>query len=250
MMRQDYCKNRLNKGKYISNEVAKATIKDVLKFYKQKSTLPLNYVLDVGSGTGLYTKEISKYAKIVVAVEPFKEAYEFSLKNIPSNVKVYNNKVEEFDTPIRFDLVLSLTTIEHMDNVELAFKRIFKLLRHGGILYVTAPNKLWPYDNHYRLPFLTWLPLNIANAYMKLMRRGDSYEDSFYSKSYFGMKRLFNSMPCWYEFVLPDPDAIHLGCNTKNTISSIIRSIGIKLIRQLHFFWIFSKGFIVLAVKK
>lgn len=207
-------------------------------------------VLDVGSGFGLYSQELGKYVKKVIGVEPYKEAYEKALElNKKNNVVFFNSLIEDFETREKFDLVVSLTTLEHMLNQTASFKKVFSLLRRGGILYLTAPNKWWPIEPHYALPFLSWLPIPLANIYMKLVGAGKSYRDSSYSLSYFGMKNLFNKYDCTYYFLVPDPNASYLGCGTGSGSYKLIRSMGISLIRRFPILWSISKGFIVVAKK-
>jgi SAM-dependent methyltransferase len=47
-----------------------------------------------------------------------------------------------------FDLVICLTTIEHVADVDRVLAEIARVLRGGGVLYLEAPNYLWPYESH------------------------------------------------------------------------------------------------------
>lgn len=248
IFKQNYSKNY----KDIDSNVFEDTIKDILR-YTQERLKKKNYdlkVLDVGSGRGLYSFALAKKVKKVVGVEPHIELYKKAVKNnFFSNVIFIPSKIEDFQTNEQFDLVLSLTTIEHMPDAKASFDRIFNLLKSGGIIYITAPNKLWPFDYHYRLLFITYLPLRIANLYMRAMRRGTSFEDSCHAKTYFGMKKFLRSYPCQFKFILPDPNSSYLGCGHEGPKSQIIKKLGIKLIQRFPFLWLISKGFIVLVQK-
>lgn len=222
------------------------TIRDILTITKRLGKKNKDLVaLDVGSGLGIYSYELSKKIKQVIGVEPDKNAFKLAVKR--KNLTFYNTLIEKFDTKQRFDLVVSLTTLEHMPDANASFKRIFKLLKKGGIMYVTAPNKLWPYEYHYKLWFLNYLPLPVANLYVRIMGRGKSFQDSSYAKTYIGMKKFFNQFPCQYEFVLPDPNASYLGCGTEG--GKLLKIVGINLIKRLPFMWIFSRGFIMIVRK-
>jgi 2-polyprenyl-3-methyl-5-hydroxy-6-metoxy-1,4-benzoquinol methylase len=209
-------------------------------------------VLDVGSGFGLYSQELGKYVKRVVGIEPFKGAFDKAVNmNHRPNVSFYNCPIEDFLTNERFDLVISLTTIEHMPDAEKSFKHILKLMKNNSMIYLTAPNKLWPIEPHYRLLFLSLLPLPIADIYLRVTKKGLTYKDSSYSKTYFGMRNLFDKLKCNYTFILPySADAIYLGCGTQSTSSKLLRRIGIWLIRRIPIFWVLSKGFIMVIKKK
>lgn len=68
------------------------------------------------------------------------------------------------------------------------FKEIYRVLRQGGFCYFAAGNKLWPWEYHYNLPFLSWLPKTFANFYVRLTGRANSYYESL--RTYWGLKKL------------------------------------------------------------
>jgi SAM-dependent methyltransferase len=239
----------------VPHTVIAATVKEILGIVEKKLGKKAKdlIILDVGSGWGEYTFELEKYVKKVIAVEPYKKVYDISIKNKSlrkSKVEFHNLEIEKFNTKEKFDVVISLTTIEHMSNAELSFKKIFSLLKKGGVIYATAPNKWWLFESHYGLPALAWLPLPLANIYLRLAKMGNSYKDCSYSRSYFGMKKLFDKFPCDYYFHLPDEKSAYLGCGSNGFINGYIRSFGIKLIKKAPLFWYISKGFIIIAIKK
>jgi len=220
-------------------------IRDILAVTKQPGKKNKDLVvLDVGSGLGKYSYELSKRVKQVVGVEPDRNTFKLAIPR--KNLTFYNTLIEKFDTKQRFDLVVSGATLEHMPDANASFKRIFKLLKVGGIIYITTPNKLWPYEYHYRLWFLSYLPLSLANLYVRMAGKGKSYQDSSYSMTYFGIKKFFNQFPCQYKFVLPDPKASYLKYSEG---SNIVRVVGIRLLKYFPFLWVFSKSFIMVVRK-
>jgi len=173
------------------------------KKYLGKSPEEIN-VLDVGSGRGDFSIQMAKAFKSVVAVEPYKEAYLYAKKNTPKQLKTIrfkNSSIEKFESKNKYDLIVALTIFEHLKNQKKAFNKMFSLLREGGVIYITAPNKYWPTEQHYGLLFLSWLPLPVANAYLKLLKGVSSYEDSSYSRGYYATRRFFDQYPCTYEFI-------------------------------------------------
>lgn len=245
----------VRRKKNLPKAVVKSTIDEILVWAKEMLAKPTSelLVLDVGAGTGEYSFELEKCVKKVVAVEPFKDAYIAAVrkkKKLSSKVLLYNSLIEDFDYPEKFDLVASLTTFEHMAKQEKSFMRIFSLMKKEGIIYLTAPNRLWPFEYHYRLPFLSWLPLPLSNLYLRLTKRGISYENSAYSRTYFGMRKFFDKFSCRYEFVLPkDLGVAYLGCGEGGGLYHFLKRVGIRLIKNFPFFWAFSKGFIIIIKK-
>lgn len=248
---QEYYLNRKPGTK--SYRVISSTIEAVLEIAQEQLGKPRAklIVLDVGCGSGEYSFEIAKQVKMVVGIEPYKAAYQKAQenKNKQNNLKFVNCLIEDYTSKVKFDLVLSLATIEHMPNACKSFKNIFSLMKPGGLIYLTAPNRWWPLESHYHLPFLSLLPLPLANFYLKVTNRGYSYQSSSYSKSYFGLKKFFDKFDCSYKFLLPNPDSPYLGCGQDGRLSYQIRGLGIWLIKQIPLMWVFSKGFIMVIKK-
>lgn len=211
-------------------------------------------VLDVGAGDGNFAFAIEKYVNKIVAIEPDDLQYKAAVKKRKKNksrVVFYKTLIENFSTNDRFDLVLCLTVLEHMPNARASFAHIFKLMKSGGMIYLTVPNRLWPYEYHYRLFFLSYLPLPLANLYVRLFKRGSSFSDSSYFPTYYGIKKFFNSFSCTYEFIPPDPSAAYLGWGLPmSKWYSVMQTVGIKLLNKYPFFWFFSKTFMMVIVKK
>lgn len=232
--------------------VIKETIKDILILAEKelgKSRKEMT-ALDIGSGFGMYAQELARQVEKVVAVEPFTGAYEKAVKlNRRKNIQFVNALIEDYKGNEKFDLAVSLTTLEHMPKAERSFENVFQCMKKNSLLYLTAPNKLWPVEPHYALPFLSWLPLSLANLYLRLTGKGILYKDSSYSRTYWGMKNLFNHFPHKYSFVVPSANAIYLGCGSQNLKSAAFRKIGIWLIKKMPIFWTLSKGFIMMVKK-
>lgn len=227
-------------------EIVRAT-----KKYQKRNSEQIS-VLDVGSGRGDFSIQLAKAFKKVVGVEPYVQAYKYALKNTPKelkNISFHHKKIEQFQTKERFDLIVALTIFEHIQNPKEAFTKVFELLKPGGVIYLTAPNKYWIFEQHYGLPFLSWFPLRIANWYLKKTKGVNSFEDSSYSKGYYGMRKFFDNFPCKYEFILPfDQESAYIGYGKKG-IYTYIKNFGIALIKLHPIFWSISKGFIMVIIK-
>src|SRR3989344_4219649 len=122
-------------------------------------------VLDIGCGNGLISKNLREYCKELIAVDVedkrlIEGDYKFILvkdENLPFE-KNY------------FDIIISNQVIEHVTDQDLHIKEIFRVLSDKGICYLATPNKYWPIEPHYYLPFLGLLPTKIANIYLKIFK--------------------------------------------------------------------------------
>lgn len=209
-------------------------------------------VMDCGCGTGDYLFELERHARQAVGIEPDAAAFEVATLRKSKHghrSKLVHGFVEDYSDPETFDLILSLTTVEHMPNARASMEKLVQLLKPGGMIYLTAPNKLWPMECHYGLPFLSYLPLPFANLYLRLSGKGKSYEDCSYARTYWGMKRLFAGLNCKIEFVLPDENSRYLGGGDTNRLRRWIRRTGIRMIRRLPWMWVISKGFVMVIQK-
>ncbi len=235
-------------------KVVEGVVKEVVETAKKYlNTDPKSIaVLDVGSGHGEYAIEMSKFFGSVTGVEPLKKAYLNALRNGKGikNLKFHNSVIERFKTVSKFDLITHFTVFEHMSTPKIGFDRIFSLLKKGGVIYLTAPNKYWVFEQHYGLPFLSWLPLPLANKYLELTKGIKSYKDCSYSQGYGGMKKFFDQYDCHYEFILPfDENSAYIGCGKNQLGFTLVKKLGLRLIRFNPFFWNFSKGFIMVIRK-
>ncbi len=74
------------------------------------------------------------------------------------------------------DLVICAQVYEHTDDQQALAREVWRLLKPGGICFFSGPNKLAVMEEHYWLPFLSWLPLPLAHRYMQLFGRGHDYD--------------------------------------------------------------------------
>lgn len=145
--------------------------------YKSKNAR----VLDLGCGIGLTFAILAQnFINSIGCDVGEKEisATKILLKNLnlKNRLAIYDGKHLPF-TDKSFDIVTSIEVIEHVDNPAKMLQEIRRVLKPDGILHITTANKLWPIEPHYKLPFLSYLPKSFANLYLKILRRGTSYDD-------------------------------------------------------------------------
>jgi SAM-dependent methyltransferase len=126
-------------------------------------------VLDLGSGTGAYTFEIAREARHVVGVDltrSFVRAFAAHPEK-PANAQTALAAAEQLPfSNNAFDAVLSIETIEHVNDEAQTLEEIWRVIKPGGHAIFTLPNKWWLFETHgvrgvrngHLLPFASWLP--------------------------------------------------------------------------------------------
>jgi SAM-dependent methyltransferase len=77
------------------------------------------------------------------------------------------------------DLVVCNHVYEHVPDPRALLGEIARVLRPGGACYFASGHRLQLIEPHYRLPFLSWLPRPVADAYVRGTGRGTGYEETF-----------------------------------------------------------------------
>lgn len=74
-----------------------------------------------------------------------------------------------------FDVVICSQVYEHVPDAHRMMREIERVLRPGGVCYFAATNRWSLIEQHYKLPFLSWLPQRLANLYVRALGRSDAY---------------------------------------------------------------------------
>jgi SAM-dependent methyltransferase len=78
-----------------------------------------------------------------------------------------------------FDVVVSNHVIEHVgdDGQQVRhLQELARVMRTDGIGYLAVPSRWMLVEPHYKLPFLSWLPQPLADAYVRLAGKGSHYD--------------------------------------------------------------------------
>jgi ubiquinone/menaquinone biosynthesis C-methylase UbiE len=106
---------------------------------------PTSNLLELGCGTGYFTKEIVKTKAHVVAIDISPELLAIAKKNVTEpNVSfceenAYNMTFKED----QFDYVIGSSVLHHLD-ITKAISEIYRVLKVGGIMAFTEPNMMNP----------------------------------------------------------------------------------------------------------
>jgi SAM-dependent methyltransferase len=95
-----------------------------------------------------------------------------------------------------FDVVVCAQVYEHVQAQHALAAEIYRVLCPGGVCFFSGPNKYALVDEHYWLPFLSWLPATLADRYVWLVRGKERYD--VWPSSYSRLRAL------WKDFEIHD----------------------------------------------
>ena len=128
-------------------------------------------MLDVGCGDGTFTMVLGQGCSEVHAVDVqenylarFRNAINKDEKFVISNMSASALRYPDG----YFDTIVTIETLEHVVDLNGSASEICRVLKSGGELLVTVPNRWFPFETHgmrigkrefhRRIPFLTYLP--------------------------------------------------------------------------------------------
>ncbi|EGG42881.1 methyltransferase type 11 [Candidatus Nitrosarchaeum limnium SFB1] len=109
--------------------------KNVIKFLKTVSfDKPFSF-LDVGCGNGWVVRKISesKHCKKAIGIDKSKNMIlQATTKKKNKTEKYINTDIESLNDKVKFDFVFSMESLYYVDSIDVALKKIYKLLKPGG----------------------------------------------------------------------------------------------------------------------
>lgn len=135
-------------------------------------------ILDIGGSTGIIANELAKTFRKVTVTDIDKGALKFAGKKFKRK-NLFFKYADAMKMPFRqnsFDVVICTHVYEHVPSPKKLFNEIHRILKPGGVCYLAAQNKLWPLEAHHNLPFLSYLPKDLADIYIKIKGKSEYYE--------------------------------------------------------------------------
>ena len=125
------------------NYIKENIIKD---FNIKSSNKPLKNIklLDIGCGGGLLSEPMCRLGANVVGIDASKKNIEVAKFHAKKNKLKINYKVtspEKLKTKIKFDVILNMEIVEHVEDIDFFIKESAKLLKKNGVMFVATLNK-------------------------------------------------------------------------------------------------------------
>ncbi len=134
----------LHKFNPIRIKYIKDNITNFLKLKDTKEPLKKVKILDIGCGGGLLSEPMHRLGAEVMGID----ASDKNIQIAKLHAKKNNLKInytcaspESLKTDIKFDVILNMEIIEHVENVDLFIESCSKLLKKNGIMFVATLNK-------------------------------------------------------------------------------------------------------------
>tara|TARA_A100001015_G_scaffold257788_1_gene300605 strand:- start:6403 stop:7152 length:750 start_codon:yes stop_codon:yes gene_type:complete len=111
---------------------------------KKNSYLEDFKILDIGCGGGLISEPMARLGGSVTGIDASKKNIEVAKihsKKSNLNIRYLNKSPEQFDEYEKFDIILNLEIVEHVEDVNLYLESCNKLLKKGGIMFTATLNR-------------------------------------------------------------------------------------------------------------
>ena len=134
----------LHKFNPIRIKYIRDTILSEFKIKKEHGPFKGLSILDIGCGGGLLSEPMAKLGADVVGIDASKQNIEVAKLHAKKNKLKIDYKVaspEILKTKIKFDIILNMEIVEHVEDINFFISESSKLLKKDGIMFVATINK-------------------------------------------------------------------------------------------------------------
>ena len=123
-------------------------LETILAYFKidknKESPLKNLKILDIGCGGGLISEPMTRLGADVTGVDASSKNINIAkahAKKNNLNITYLNTVPESLSSQNKFDIILNLEVVEHVENLDLYLKSCFKLLKPKGIMFTATLNR-------------------------------------------------------------------------------------------------------------
>lgn len=173
-----------------------AKILSVLRHFLGRADFAGLQVLDIGCSAGFISDEFRLAGASVIGLDIDEPGLARARQRFGEHVQFVCAPGDDMPLPdSSVDIVVFNHIYEHVPDVGAVMAEIQRVLKPDGVVYLGLGNRLGIMEPHYRLPFLSWLPRRLADAYVRLAGRADSYYEAFLTRP--GLRRMCLGLHVW-----------------------------------------------------
>ena len=125
---------------YILDEITKH-----FRLVEKKENLLKNLkILDIGCGGGLISEPMTRLGADVTGIDASEKNIKIAtLHSIKNNLKInyLNKSPEQMKEREKFDIILNLEIVEHVDDLDLYLRSCYNLLKKNGLMFTATINR-------------------------------------------------------------------------------------------------------------
>ena len=134
---------------HMFNPIRIEYITDRIKQHFKINADNLNYlkglnILDIGCGGGLISEPMARLGGRVTGIDASEKNIKVAkihAKNNELKINYLNKSPEELENKDKFDIILNLEIVEHVDNVGLYIESCYNLLKKDGLMFTATLNR-------------------------------------------------------------------------------------------------------------
>lgn len=136
------------KSEPVSSWINAYGIQKKISFITNNLELNNREILDVGCGSGIFTQLLALHASRVIGIDIVNRTEIISERKGNIDLALMNAEKLGFKEGT-FDVVVMEEVLEHIPDDKKALKEVFRVLKPGGRLIISVPNKLFPFETHH-----------------------------------------------------------------------------------------------------
>ena len=134
---------------HMFNPIRIEYITDKIKQHFKINADNLNYlkglnILDIGCGGGLISEPMTRLGGRVTGIDASEKNIKVAKIHAKKNelkINYLNKSPEELENKEKFDIILNLEIVEHVDNVGLYIESCYNLLKKDGLMFTATLNR-------------------------------------------------------------------------------------------------------------
>lgn len=136
---------------------------EIGNYYLQNFVKPFskgNKIFDIGCAEGGVLTPFERAGYDCTGLEYSPDRFEYAREKGSSNIRFINENIEEFSGDEKFDIILMLDVIEHLNKKLRALENIKRILSPEGISVISFPPFRSPFGGHQQVmkSFLKYIP--------------------------------------------------------------------------------------------